>query len=328
MEVEYSPVNSPTSVMSTRSKLRARKPAPRGEAAKPALEAKHASAEHRFMVQRDARVGAAARHNAKAGSLPKRTRSARRRALQERKNAQNMEMAAAAERHAVVVNGVARKGRDEVVKVKLAVAALQYVEADVALQDAREQELTMQAALRRRAATLEAIAQRGHAESEKVEQAAARVQAETEAKAERLHEHEQAAAQRHAAKISETVSKASAESAKVDRVNPGWRDAHSPQRYHPHDGSGDEETGAAAPSAETPGTMDRASRRRKLRASPERPPPIVGTRAGEADLLLRLMRAGAPNLELLNARGLDDLTAIARAHGIALSADDAPAAIV
>jgi len=239
-----------------------------------------------------------------------------------------MEMAAAAERHAVVVNGVARKGRDEVVKVKLAVAALQYVEADAALQDAREQELTMQAALRRRAAALEALAQRGHAETEKVEQAAARVQAETEAKAGRLQEQAEAAAQRRAARLCETVSKASAESAKVDRINPGWRNAHSPQQHHMQDSSGDDEAAAAFYSAETPRTVDRASRRRKLRTSPERPPPIVGTRAGEADLLLRLMRAGAPNLELLNARGLEDLIAIARTHGIALSEDEAPTAVV
>jgi len=262
-------------------------------------------------MQREAKVRLAAQHNAKAANVVVETREAHERAVDELKANAEADMHLHLSRHDAEVHRVKIKGAHEVEKVHSALAALQEAQAE----KARVQQDAMEAAQQRRAASLQQVAAKGQAESEKVDQAATRLQVEAEAKAAILDAASASAAERRAAKLSAIAAKGAAEARKVEKVvgRPLLSLGSGPSSPQ-QDGSGKVRPAPASPDSVL---WDSAS------GPPPPPPPQMkpptpprALQYGEASLLLLLLRAGAPNAEVLNASGATELAAIAKKYAI------------
>ena len=157
---------------------------PRGEEIRAVVDAKHTSAEDRYIDHLTSKARVAAEHNKKVGHVAVGSKWADLLILNERKINVEMNLQAHTARREAALNRTAAKGASEVDKVAAAVAALQ----DAEVTNGRKSMWRVQAASERRAAELERRAAKGAAQSEKVEAAAAKLQAEADAKAVQLQE--------------------------------------------------------------------------------------------------------------------------------------------
>ena len=262
----------------------------------------------RHALQIQVKQGAAARQNAKAEMVVADNKKKQRRVLQERKENHEMEMAAHVQRHDGIVKERSAKGLAEVEKVKEAVASLHQAEADTIAQGARAQDDAMLAAAERRTAKLQEVQARGHAESEKVAAATAKLQEEAEARAAKLEADASAAAERRAARLGATAAKAAAESEKVERAQL-W--SVTPSRAAGGEGSG---SALASPSTD----LQKPRQRMRLQLDTDAPAPSAAAVAQTSGLLLQLMRGGAPNSEVLLASTVEEYLALGAKYGIAL----------
>jgi len=255
----------------------------------------------------------------------------------EKAHRQESVMQAAQQRRAATLQQVKAKGHAESEKVTTAVAALQEATAE----KAQKQVDAMNAAEARRAARLQTVAAKGHAETEKVDSAASKLSQQAEAKAAILEAASASAAERRAAKLGAIAAKGAAESQKVERVvghtlnvstatalaARGGGDSVSPPPLARQEGAG-----KMRPAPPSPDSVLWTSSAPEANLPALKPPtPLRPLEYGEAALLLMLMRAGAPNAEVLNASGADELAAIATKYGIQLegtgSAGSAAAAV-
>ena len=191
-------------------------------------------------------------------------------------------------------------------------------------QKARLQGEQMAAAAERRAFEVARVQNKARDEVQKVDRTTANAKAGAIAKAEALAAANtallEAADERRAARLEAIAAKGAAESAKVEAM--GVR-PHFQQRHTPDEADGPLSPDSVVPS--TPGTVPAGARyRRAPPPSPPPPPPIP--RAGEgatgvargADLMLTLMRGGAPNNEVLLATSVSDFERIALKYNIPL----------
>jgi hypothetical protein len=191
-------------------------------------------------------------------------------------------------------------------------------------QKARLQGEQMAAAAERHAFEVARVQNKARDEVQKVDRTTANAKAGAIAKAEALAAANtallEAADERRAARLEAIAAKGAAESAKVEAM--GVR-PHFQQRHTPDEADGPLSPDSVVPS--TPGTVPAGARyRRAPPPSPPPPPPIP--RAGEgatgvargADLMLTLMRGGAPNNEVLLATSVSDFERIALKYNIPL----------
>ena len=121
---------------------------------------------------------------------------------------------------------------------------------------------------------------------------------------------QEAAAGRRAAILEATRAKAHDENLKVGKVAPAARSPLKPSS----DGSSPQE----------PTTAAVASRQRVVALTPPSPPPPAVPSDGTvpvargADMMLLLMRGGAPNVEVLSAKTVEDFLALGRKYAIPL----------
>ena len=303
-----------------KEELKSREPALRGEAAQPKIQARHENAERAAALQLQHRQGTAAKHNAKAAAVPGETREKRQRQQKQQAAALESDMRAHSERHRTEVAKVKIRGSSEVSKVLSTLDAVRDAEQAAVAQAKQAQDDQMAAAQERHAFEVARVAAKGAAETQKVDRAGEKMQAKAEARAEAHTATLEAAAERRAAILEATRAKAHGEIAKVN----AWR---SPQRAASPD-SVVLDPSTSSP-ADGPGTATAqskfASRRQGVSPPPPPtppPPPLpsraeVGVARG-ADMMLLLLRGGAPNLEVLNATTVDDFRALGRKYAIAL----------
>jgi hypothetical protein len=289
--------------------LLARSPPLRAEALKPKVEARHEAAEHRAQLQTEHRRGRAARHNLKAETLPLEVAAARAAAAHDQRLHDEMRQLRATAVHEDALQARRTKGATEVNKVQAALFFKELSDANMALENGRLQDERMAAAEERHAAELERVAARGLAESEKVERATRFREAEVEGKRERYQSEQAAAAERRAARLGQIAAKGAVEAAKVHKVSGPWRGGL--RSAAPETIDADEEPPLASPAT--------------VSARRQRAPGLV---AREADLLLLLMRGGAPNLEVLNARSTDEYLQIASKYQIDVGVGGRPSHLV
>ena len=295
------------------------RPAPlRGDDVKEKVSAALASAEVRHEIQVEAKKRIAAQHNSRAASVVAETRDAHHRAIDVLKQSQEDDMSAHAKRHDVEVQWRKIKGHAESEKVESAAEALQEATA----KKSQKHKGAMKKAEERRAARLQTVAHKGHAEVEKVESAATKLGEQAEAKAAKLEAAAATAAVRRAAKIGAIAAKGAAESEKVERVvghpralSASSADGASPLAKH------------ASPAPSSPDSVFWLPGASPPPPEPRKPSPRP-LQHGEATLMLTLMRAGAPNAELLRARGAAELAAIAAKYNIPLEGARPSAAAV
>ena len=302
-----------------KEELKSREPALRGEAAQPKIQARHENAERAAALQLQHRQGTAAKHNAKAAAVPGETREKRQRQQKQQAAALESDMRAHSERHRTEVAKVKIRGSSEVSKVLSTLDAVRDAEQAAVAQAKRAQDDQMAAAQERHAFEVARVAAKGAAETQKVDRAGEKMQAKAEAQAEAHTATLEAAAERRAAILEATRAKAHGEIAKVN----AWR---SPQRAASPDSVVPD---SSSPPAGGPGTATAqskfASRRQGVSPPPPPAPPPpavpssaeVGVARG-ADMMLLLLRGGAPNLEVLNATTVDDFRALGRKYAIAL----------
>jgi len=305
-----------------KKELEERQPPARGADAAEKIDALHAAAEKRHSTMREAKVRVAAQHNSKAAQLPLEVRVAQERKAGELKQSLDYDMRAHDARHEAEVHKVQIKGAHEVEKVHMALAKAEFEAEEEAAELAERQQRAMKAADERRAANLGRVAARGAAETLKVRSADAKLLMESEAKAAILDANASKAAERRAAKIGAIAAKGAAEGKKVERVvgHPlHVQDPSSPPPITRQAGSG--KMRPAPPSPDSVlwdgGTVSTVS----TVSTPPPPKPPTPTRPleyGEANLLLVLMRSGAPNEEVLKANGPAELAAIATKYNIPL----------
>mmetsp|Transcript_13754 Transcript_13754/g.35386 ORF Transcript_13754/g.35386 Transcript_13754/m.35386 type:complete len:325 (-) Transcript_13754:135-1109(-) len=295
-----------------KKELEERSPPARGEAAKAKIEAVHASAESRHAVQREAKVRLAAKHNTKAATVVAEASAAHERQTEQKRQNLAIDMQSHVSRHVGEVMRIKQKGAHEVEKVEHVLTAMQEATAE----KARVQEAAMQAAQQRRNAQLMTVAAKGHAEISKVETAASKLQAEAEAKAAILDAAASSAAERRAAKLGAIAAKGAAESHKVERVVGAPRRATRGQAA----GQVPERGGSSPPTAQPPSPDSVSSLDSSFwPATPPPPKPLPSASTPPpscAGLMLGLMRAGAPNTEVLLAQTAEDFAVLARKYGV------------
>jgi len=251
-------------------------------------------------------------------------------AAKERKQRADQSAQAAAERRQGEIERVRGKGADEVSKVMTIVRQRSDKELATTAAAARAQDEQMAAAAERHAFEIARVQNKARDEVQKVGRAAATAKVTATAKAEALAATsaalQEAAAERRAAKVGAIAAKGAAESAKVEAmgVRPYFQARSKPLSVG--DGSPAEQQPLSPDSVvpSTPETIGAGGRHRYLAPSPPTPPPIP--RAGDgsegiargADLMLTLMRGGAPNNEVLLASTLEDFMAIASKYKISL----------
>jgi len=297
------------------------RPAPlRGDDVKEKVSAALASAEVRHEIQVEAKKRLAAQHNSRAASVVAETRDAHHRAIDGLKQSQEDDMSAHAKRHDVEVQWRKIKGHAESEKVESAAEALQEATA----KKSQKHKGAMKKAEERRAARLQTVKEKGHADVEKVESAATKLGEQAEAKAAKLEAAAAAAAARRAAKIGAIAAKGAAESEKVERVvghplalsaSTAYGASPSPLAKH------------ASPAPSSPDSVFWLPGASPPPPEPRKPSPRP-LQYGEASMMLTLMRAGAPNEELLRARGAAELAAIAAKYNIPLEGARPSAAAV
>ena len=171
----------------------------------------------------------------------------------------------------------------------------------------------MIAAAERRARRLSETQAKGHAETEKVEAALAKLQDEAAAKAAKIEADHAATAERRASRLSETQARAAAESEKVERAQL-WGSPALPATPL--------KLGLERPtSPSTDMQQPRTRMRLHLRPMDASPPPAARKPtslavAQTSGLMLQLMRGGAPNAELLRASTVEDYLALGQKYGI------------
>ena len=303
--------------------LASRTPAPRGEDVRVKVDAKHSQAKHAHALHLEAKTNTAARETLKAGRAQG-NRLANAEKKRERGEQRERELQAANARRAQVQEEVKAKGRTEVVKVQSAVANLQETEAIVTELQKRAQAQAMLDAEERRAFELARVQARGHDELAKVERTRQQLAEETSAKVEALAAANaalaDAAAERRASKLAEKKQRARAELKKVGHVA-GSRPPQSPLRI------GSPSSVVASTLDEPPSTEHGPRKRLPLPMllappspppPPPPPPPALPGGASSAGLMLALLRAGVPNLEVLAARTSEELTSLGTKYSIDL----------
>jgi len=145
-------------------RLEQRPPPLRGADARTVVHKKHADADHRGNLQRQARRSIAARHNNSVNKVVAESRDAQAASVIQRSHGQRGREEAAAARHTATVEKVRAKGTKEVDKVASAVAAQQdaVVRTRHAMNDA------MSAAVGRHAAEVHRVSLKGATEVQKV----------------------------------------------------------------------------------------------------------------------------------------------------------------
>lgn len=300
--------------------LRNRAPPLRGEEAEPKMIARLASAEQQHALHIEARTFIAKQATAKA-ERAQATRDAKIRQTKEKTEAST---AAAAERREGEIARVRGKGQAEVSKVMSVVRQRSDEELATSAQKARQQGEQMAAAAERHAFEVARVQNKARDEVQKVDRATAHAKADAKAKAEALAATNaallEAAEERRAARLGAIAAKGAAESAKVEAmgVRPQFQQRLAPDKQPPP-----LSPDSVVPT--TPGTDTGANAHyRRPPPSPLPPPPIP--RAGDgaqgvargADLMLTLMRGGAPNNEVLLATTVADFEAIAQKYNIPL----------
>lgn len=246
---------------------------------------------------------------------------------------------AAAERREGELARVRDKGAQEVSKVLTVVRQRSDEEVAAAAAAAKAQDEQMTAAAERHAFEIARVQNRARDEVHKVDKATASAKAEASAKAKALAATnaamQEAAAERRAAKVGAIAAKGAAEAAKVEAngVRPYFQERKTIE--------GTPQEAPLSPDSvvpSTPQTQGVGTRHRRHAASPPPkppPPPAIpidgdGSQgmARGADLMLTLMRGGAPNNEVLLATTVADFVAIAAKYNIPLHPNGSGAAAV
>ena len=220
----------------------------------------------------------------------------------------------------------------------MATVAMHEIDSLVTVAEQRAaHEESMAAAAERRAYEVSRISAQGAAEAEKVEKAAAKLRADTNAKAKAMASTNAAkaaaAAERRAATLEATRAKGAAEVAKTSYYSrmPTSPDSVLSVSLHAEPAAGsprmegscsqgasgrgveqEQEHSGPTPSADS---IMMSPREGSVGLERLQDPVSVARRA---DMLLALLRGGAPNVALLSATTIGDLAGVASRYGIAL----------
>jgi len=341
---------------SKQHELMNRPPALRGDDARPHIAAMHAAAEKRVKLQRKVKTQKAKKHNAEVKTVVAESKALQASAAKVVAANLERQMSDAAERHEQEIAKVRAKGNAEVQKVEMAnvVSAEQQRQAiqqkymrmqqsmhahaerrsdevanrraiaskETAKAEAAAARLALKevetlsrgaahvqrevSALLNRELVVANVRAKAHAAVDRVVDAVAAREDATEEARDALDNAMNAAAQRRAVALDKKREKASAEGAKVARVTPPKASSHATGKLG---GPPSPDSVMVSTSAFEGGAADADAASEAKRAAPFDP--------RDVGALLKLMRAGVPNSEVLVAVSAEDFAALAMKYGVA-----------